>query len=279
MSAPLPPKDAVGVDFAAASSSGSIGWLIGGLLLLLALIGGVLIAWWLFFNIVVSITITDQATGVQLPASFQASTDVSNSLDVSMRGEIDAKVPFDQVLTVPFAGRYDFDVEMAAKVPLNFDVTYQGVLPINTMAEVTIRTGLNYKNLKALRNLVIQTAIPLKFLLPVDLKIPVSEEIDLIYNGPLSADINQNIKTRVNTVLNARLPIEQELSIPVTAAIPLQVRPDAHQTRLILSQMQVDLKPSSMLKLKWAEDTDGPTRVENPYGPLDGVYRKPHSPP
>lgn len=244
-------------------------WLVGLLTLGAALVIGVWVAWWLYFNLVISITIEDQATGVMLPEEFDATVEVTNKLDVAMKGQITTSVPFKETLTVPFRGRYDFDVTMNAQVPVQFVVDFDGILPVDTQADVTIRTGINYKNLKALRNLEIQTTLPLKFPLPVKLNIPVDDVIDLTYTGPLSADINQDVKTLVDTTLKTSLPIDQTISTPVTAALPLKVRPDQQQVRLILSRMIVDLQPAQMLTFGVTEDRDGPVRVDNPWGPLD----------
>ncbi len=251
---------------------GCFGWIVAGGVLLGALVGGVLIAWWVWLHLIIHIDIRDQQAGITLPEEFEAVAKVSNMLDVAMKGEITTTVPFQQTLTVPLRGRYDFDVEMNAKVPVQFDVTYDGIIPVDTSADVTIRTGINYKNLKSLRNLVIETSLPLKFPLPVNLKIPVDDVIDLTYNGPLSADIDQDLLAPVDTVLRTTLPIDQTIRTPVTAAIPLTVRPDAEQVRMIITDLQVNLRPSRMLSFGLAskEDRDaGPERADSAYGPLD----------
>ena len=251
---------------------GCFGWLVAGTVMLGALVGGVLIAWWIWLHLVIHIDIRDQQAGITLPQEFEAVATVSNMLDVAMKGEITTTVPFKQTLTVPLRGRYDFDVEMNAKVPVQFEVVYNGIIPVDTSADVTIRTGINYKNLKSLRNLVIETSLPLKFPLPVNLKIPVDDVIDLTYNGPLSADIDQDLLAPVDTVLRTTLPIDQTIRTPVSAAIPLIVRPDAEQVRMIITDLTVNLRPSRMLTFGLASDEArgaGPERADSPYGPLD----------
>jgi hypothetical protein len=238
----------------------------------LALLTGVLLAGWIWMGLVVKIPLRDQYAGITLPERFDAVVEVNNPLDVAMKGEITAAVPFQQTLTVPLRGRYDFDVEMDARVPVQFEVRFDGVIPVATEAEVTIRTGINYKNLKSLRNLVIETTLPLRFPLPVSLNIPVDDVIDLTYAGPLSADIDQDLLAPVDTVLRTRLPIDQTIRTPVTAAIPLEVRLDPGQVRMIITELLVALRPSRMLGIGLASQAAreaGPQRVANPYGPLD----------
>ncbi len=252
-------------------------WIAAAGVLAGALIGGVVVALWLYTHVVVHIQIRDQPLGVMLPDEFNAIAKVTNDLEVAMDGQISTSVPFQQDLTVPFRGRYDFDVDMRADVPVAFEVVYDGILPIDTAADVTIRTGINYKNLKSLRNLVIETSLPLKFPLPVKLNIPVKDTIDLRYTGPLSADINQDVQTRVDTVLKTRLPINQTITTPVTAALPLTVYPRHEQVRLILSRMDIALRPSTMLGFSVTEDRQNPKRSDNVWGPLDKVAKPPPS--
>jgi hypothetical protein len=221
----------------------------------------------------VYIHVEDQPAGIALPPEFTATATLSNVLDVTLKGEIAASVPFKQTLKVPFRGRYDFDVEFTAKVPVKFDVEYDGTLPVNTSADVTIRTGINYKNLKSLRNLSIETALPLNFQLPIKLNIPVEDTIDLIYAGPLSADIDQDLSALVDTTLKARLPVNQTVHTPVTADIPLRIWPKQEQVRLTIVDLLVALRPSTMLSFGLADDRDGPQRVDNPYGPKDAAVR------
>ncbi len=246
-------------------------WMLGGGVAVVAVVCGVLVAWWVYFHIVIDIAIRDQKMGVTLPESIRGIAEITNVLEVAMKGEISTEVPFNQELTVPLQGRYDLDVELRAKVPLKFDVTYNGILPIDTQADVTIRTGINYKNLKSLRNLDIQTTIPLKFPLPVNLNVPIDQVIDLEYVGPLTADLDDELKTVVNTTLKARLPINQTVRTPVTARLPLTLFPQQDQVRAILTRLDVKLRPSSMLKFSIAkeDERDGPVRAETPWGPHD----------
>lgn len=241
----------------------------GGVVFSSAVIGGVFAGLWLYSNLVVHIEIRDQEVSATLPEEFTAIAEVTNELVVDMKGEIEATVPFNQPLTVPFNGRYDFDVELQANVPVKFEVEYDGILPIDTVADVTIVTSINYKNLKALRNLKIDTQLPLNFPLPVKLNIPVEDVIDLRYTGPLSADINQNLRTTVNTVLKTKLPIDQTVRTPVTAALPLTVFPDKEQVRLLLSTLDIALQPEQMLDYDLPSEREGPARSDSIWGDQD----------
>ena len=75
----------------------------------------------------------------------------------------------------------------------------------------------------------------------------------------------------MDTVLRTRLPIDQTIRTPVTAAIPLEVMLDQQQVRMIITELKVPLRPSLMLGFDVADEAarHGPTRTDNPYGPQD----------
>ena len=229
-------------------------WFIGGGVLAGALIVGVAVGVWVYFHIVIDIPIRDQKVAVSLPDKLEATVEVSNILEVAMGGLITTEVPFKQTLEVPLQGTYDLDVELRTPVPLKFNVAYEGIIPIDTEADVTIRTGINYKNLKSLRNLRIKTAIPLKFPLPVNLNVPVDDVIDLEYVGPLTADVDEVLIAPIDTVLKTRLPINQTVRTPVTAALPLELYPEQGPIKAILTTLDVELRPSKMLSVGVADE-------------------------
>lgn len=244
-------------------------WVVGGGIVAGALVVGVLAGVWVYFHIVIDIAIRDQQVAVSLPEKLDATVEVSNILEVAMGGLITTEVPFKQTLEVPLQGTYDLDVELRAPVPLKFNVAYDGIIPIDTEADVTIRTGINYKNLKSLRNLRIKTSIPLKFPLPVNLNVPVDDVVDLEYVGPLTADVDEVLTAPVDTVLKTRLPINQTVRTPVTAALPLALYPEQGPIKAILTTLDVALKPSKMLTFGVADsdELDGPNRMDTPWGP------------
>lgn len=244
-------------------------WLGGGIVLVGALVIGAVIGYWLFVNLVVHITLKDQPTAIRLPETVKATARVTNVLDITMQGKITTAVPFEQDLVIPFDGRYGFHVQMSPKVPVEFTVTYDGVIPIDTMASITAVTRFNYKTLKKIRNLKVKTSIPLEFNLPVHLEIPVKDTIHLKYEGPISATIHDSLTTHVDTVLKAKLPVDQTISSPVTAAIPLKVWLPQKPVRTRIDYVQIDLKPTMLeFQLAESEEIDGESaRMPSPFGP------------
>lgn len=255
-------------------------WLGGGIVLAAALIGGAFIGYWVFINVVVHITLKDQPAAIRLPETVHATARVTNVLDITMNGKITTAVPFEADLKIPFDGQYDFHVVMSPTVPVQFTVTYDGVIPIDTMAHITAKTSFNYKNLKKIRNLKVQTSIPLDFNLPVHLEIPVDDTINLKYEGPITATIHDALSTHVDTVLHAKLPVNQTIRSPVTAAIPLKVQLPQKPIRTVINYAQIALKPTE-LAFQIADRksvTDQPGRMPSPFGPAAPDNQSEHSP-
>lgn len=243
-------------------------WLGGGIVLVGALAVGAAVGYWLFMNLVINITLKDQPIAIGLPESTRAVAEVTNVLDITLQGEIVTAVPFNEDITIPLKGRYDFHVQMSPTVPVHFTVVYDGIIPVDTMATVQAQTDFNYKTVKTIRNLEFTTRLPLEFKLPVHLEIPVDETIKLKYEGPISATIHEELETRVETTLHATLPVNQTISSPVTAAIPLRVHLPQHPVPAILNAVEIALRPPMLgFGLAEADETDESERLPSPFGP------------
>lgn len=249
-----------------AERGGILPWLAGGVVLVGAVILGGALGFWLFFNLWFGLTLDDQPLAVTLPKSLDVITEVTNVLDIKMQGDIHAKVPFDKEVIVPFRGTYDIDIDLDALVPIQFNVVYKGVIPVDTMADIEARTTLNFKTLKQFRDLKIKAKLPLKFDLPVTLNVPVKDVLHFHYKGPIKAVMNQNVKTRVNTILNTTLPVNQIVQAPVTRKFGMRLHLPQTPVRAVInhSEMKIDL---DTLKLSIADDNNGPERMDSPYGP------------
>lgn len=245
---------------------GILPWLAGGILLVGAVIVGGFLGFWLYVNLWFGLTITDQPLAITLPETLKVDTEVTNVLDIVMQGDIRAEVPFDQELQVPLRGEYDIDIQLDTLVPVEFEVIYEGIIPVDTFADIEARTTLDFKTIKQYRNLPIKARLPLKFDLPVTLRVPVKDNLRFTYNGPIKAILNQNLKTRLKTTLKTVLPVNQTVSAPVTRRFGLNLHLPQEPVRAIInhSDLAVDL---DTLKLEIAEDNEGPTRQDSPFGP------------
>ncbi|MGB1579953.1 MAG: hypothetical protein ACPHER_00430, partial [Nevskiales bacterium] len=124
----------------------------------------------------------------------------------------------------------------------------------------------NFQDVKTYRELEFQAKLPMKMALPVRLTAPVDTILDFKYKGPLIMGLDQTIHADVDTTLDTRLVVNQTVSTPVNAAIPLHIYAPQHPIKVYLTapDLKVDL---SSLKLGIAENTDQPERTDSPWGP------------
>jgi len=245
---------------------GVLPWLVGGVVLVGAVIVGGAIGYWLFLNIWLGLTLREQPGAITITEALDVTASVTNVLDVRMNGDINAQVPLNERVTVPMQGRYDLDVSMDAQVPINFEVVYEGVIPVDTRARIRARTDLNFQTIKKYRNIEIETTLPLKFNLPVKLRVPVNETIRFKYDGPLSVVANQNLKTRVNTVLPTTLAVDQTMRVPVTREFGLRMQVENQPVPAIINHADLFLDPST-LRLETKDSEEAVERMDSPFGP------------
>ena len=249
-----------------AQRGGILPWLAAGVVLGGAVIIGGFLGYWLFVNLRFGLSLSNQPLAVTLPEELKVTSEVTNILDIDMQGDIRTSVPFNKPVTVPFRGEYDIDIALDTLVPVEFNVVYEGVIPVDTYADIEARTTLDFKTIKQYRDLKIKARLPLKFDLPVKFNVPVKDNLRFTYNGPIKAVLNQNIETRVNTTLNTVLPVNQTVSAPVTRSFGLNLHLPQHPVRAIINESDINAAVDSV-RLEIAEDNSGPERMDSPFGP------------
>lgn len=243
-----------------------LGWLALGAGGLAVVAMGAFAGFWLFMRLSFGLTISDQPMAVTLPERFDITAQIAEELDILMSGVIHAQVPFRQELTLPLQGRYRSHVEMNADVPVQFDVVYDGIIPVDTVADIQIRTDFNYMGAKTLRNLDIRAKLPMQFGLPVRLTAPVDDRIELRYDGPLVMNLDQTITTEVDTIIDTQLDVHERVSAPVIAKIPMRTIGPAQPLRTTITRLPI----SGLVRdigLSVTEDPEQPQRSESVWGP------------
>ncbi|WP_420426929.1 hypothetical protein [Algiphilus sp.] len=242
-------------------------WGLFGLSGLGVIVVGAFASFWLFMHLTFSISLKDQPMAITLPQDFEVTANVERELDILMNGVIYAQVPFQQELTLPLQGRYRSDVVLNADVPVQFDVHYDGVIPVDTVADIEIVTDFNYMGAKTLRNLNIQAKLPMQFSLPVQLTAPVDQTIQLKYEGPLVMNLDQEITTEVDTIINTSLAVNQKVSAPVIAKIPMHTNGPPRPIRAIVTESTIGGRVAGIGLSVADEDAKRAQRVESIWGP------------
>ena len=245
---------------------GVLAWLLTVLLLLALVAGGAALGYWAFMHLIVGFTLTNQQGSILLPRTLDITAKVSKPLAIGMNGVISAKVPINNDVDIPFKGDYDLDVVLKAQVPVEFELVYQGFIPVDSVASILATTDFNFQSVKNLRNLTFAAKLPMKMRLPVTLRVPVKQVITLDYHGPLRVHANQVLHSHLTSAVPAQLRVNQTITTPVLGSI--QLHADLQQSPLKLVINHADLRMRlDTLQLPRAPDPRVPWRVDSPWGP------------
>lgn len=236
-------------------------WLAG-----LVVAGGVAVAagflgFWIYSYLVVGLTIRDQPGLITLPPSFTAQATATNDVTIKLDGYIDAVVPFKQTLDLPVEGDYTADIVLDTVVPLRFTIEYNGVIPVDTFADIKGRTDFVYQNVKRLRNVAFGGRVPLQFEQPVKFVVPIDTQLRVLYRGPLHLSLNQTIKAPVDTVLRTRIKAQREVTTPILARFGLDVTSPKDPFPVIIQHADLKLEVDT-LRLSKTADPSQPQRKQ-----------------
>jgi len=240
-------------------------WLAG-----LTATGGLLVAFgfvgfWIYSYLVVGLTIRDQPGLITLPPKFIAQAQATNNVTINLDGYIDAVVPFKQTLDLPIEGDYTADIDLDTVVPIKFTIEYNGVIPVDTFADIKGRTDFVYQNIKRLRNVAFAGRVPLKFEQPVKFVVPIDTQLRVKFHGPIGLKLNQTIKAPVDTVLHTRIKAQREVTTPILARFGLDVTSPTEAIPVIIQHSDLKLQVNT-LRLQKAEDPSQPQRKTPPAG-------------
>ena len=229
------------------------------------LVAGGLLGFWIYSNLVVGLTLTDQPGMITLPPKFTANARATNDVTIKLDGYIDAVVPFRQTLDLPVEGDYVADINLDAVVPVKFTIEYSGVIPVDTFADIKGRTDFLYQNVKRLRNVAFGGRVTLQFEQPVRFVVPIDTSLRVQYRGPLRLSLNQTIKAPVDTVLHTRIRAQREVTTPILAKFGLDVTSPKEAIPVIIQHADLKLEADT-LRLSKAPDPSQPQRKTPPAG-------------
>ena len=222
-------------------------------------VGAAVLGFWLYANLVVGLTITDQPGMITLPPKFIANASATNNVTIKLDGFIDAVVPFKQTLDLPIEGDYTADINLDTVVPLKFTIEYSGLIPVDTFADIEGRTDFVYQNVKRLRNVAFKGRVPLQFEQPVKFVVPIDTTLRVQFRGPIGLKLNQTIKAPVDTVLNTRIKAQREVTTPILAKFGLDVTSPTQAIPVIIKHSDLRLEVDT-LRLEKAPDNTQPRR-------------------
>ncbi len=217
----------------------------GWVMILLAVLGGFL-GFMLYAQFVLRLTIHDQPAEVVLPPTVTTIATASNKVDLQLNGRIDAQVPLKQTLNIPLIGDYHADLKLDTYVPLKFEIKYQGEVPVKAAIDIVGTTELVTQKHWYLPTFPLKVHVPLDFMLPVNMTVPVDTKLHLVYNGPMVARFNQTVHAPVNTVLKTHIMVNREITTPILASFGLRLHSPTTPVPVIIKDSDIKVSLSSL---------------------------------
>lgn len=227
---------------------------------------GALAGFVLILNIAVGLTLTDQPAALTFPETLQVEANVTNALDVVLAGDIQATVPFRQTLRLPLQGRYRTDLDLQTPVELDLDIVYDGLIPVDTFAEISARAPFNFDNVRTFRGIVFDAQLPMKLQVPVRFEVPVKETIDFRYKGRVMVTMDSVVDAPIDTVIPATLAVNEDVTTPLAASFGMKMVMPRTPQRVVIDHADLRM-PLRSLRLEQKTEGEGPERHASPWGP------------
>lgn len=237
------------------------GLLLSALLLFLALCAATAGAlWWGWQHLSARVTLGPQQAVIELPQELDVRAAVDNAVRVKIDQELPVRVPIRQTLSIPITDPIPLQVSVDTTVPIDIVVPVEHVLHIDQSFDID--TTVKARVLGIPVNVPIQGKVPLKADVPVSLKIPVKRELPVSLKTAATVRLTEPLNPRIDTVIEARIPVRETLSLPVTAPVDARLRFPRQQVQAGLAAMQVDL-PLQAVELR-RRDPSAPGAVTVP---------------
>lgn len=217
------------------------------IVLALGAAGGVL-GFWAYLHLALGIHLHDQRGTLRFPPQFAVRARTTRNVDIGLRGRINAQVPIKQVLEVALRDRYHAILKLHARIPVRFAIVYRGAIPVHATAMVEGTTALALHS-KLLPKFPLRAPVPLDFMLPVHLVVPVDTRFELDYRGPVAITFDQPVHAPVDAVLDTYLDVKQTVSTPLTSAFAMLLHTPETAVPIVIEDARLKL-PLRTLRLE-----------------------------
>ena len=228
-------------------------WVMVGLVLLGALVGGGAVALWVFRNVDARLLLADQPAEITILEPLEVTGRVLDNLDIEIDDVIPAAVPVDQILSLPITDVLDVVAEFDSEVPIRLDVRVRDVIPLDQTLDLdaTIEADL----LGDRHELPIRGKVPVKAEVPIDLTIPIDQMVRLKFRAPAKVQFRENLVVPLKTVIETEIPIRAALNVPVKSDLRAEVEFPKEPTRVVIDRSDLRL-PLRTLVLEVADEPE-----------------------
>nr|WP_315199594.1 hypothetical protein [uncultured Aquabacterium sp.] len=194
-------------------------------------------AWWAWHHLAARVVLREQEADVRLPDELSVLATVSRRVEVRVDQTLPVRVPIQQDLSIPIEDPIPVQVSIDTIVPIRLDVPIKHVLHLDQSIEVDSQVRTRVLGIPL--TLPIQGRVPVKADVPIDLVIPVRQDLPVALTTMANVRITEPLRTRIDTVVEARVPIRESFSLPVTE--PISARLTFPQQRVTAGLNLMDL--------------------------------------
>lgn len=234
---------------------------VAGVLLLVALVAGAMVAHWLWQNLGAELLLKNQKASVVVPNPMDVGIDILDDLDILIDTTIDTTVPVNQTLSLPIRETLEVKVGFDSKVPIKMNVPLQDTIKLDQTipvdGEVQARFLGKWITVPVKGNLPVQADVP------IEINVPVDEMVKLSFTAPAKVDFLDNLSVPLNTKIKTSIPLKSAMSVPVRSRLKAKAT-ILEPADALIAEMDLRL-PLRELGISFDEGADSaPSQEETP---------------
>ena len=233
------------------------------LVFVLAIGAGGIIAYLIISRVDVTLILRDQPATAIIPQQIRGKAEVSGSIKLHLNDSIRTSVPIDQKVTIPIKDTLNIIAYFKGAVPLKLKVRLRDNIPLKQIVDLNTTVEAFLPELGTTISIPLRGKIPIDIIVPVDLEIPIDQLVNLDFVTPVTARIDQMLTVPLKTTINASVPIDSDLDVPVLNQLKAVVNLPTGPSKVVITQADLTL-PLRTLKLGLTDDDAGDAAEEQP---------------
>ena len=173
--------------------------------------------WWAWHHLAAHVVLREQQALVRLPDTLAVRAEITRQVAVRVDQTLPVRVPIQQDLVIPIKDAIPVQVSIDTVVPLRLDVPVRQTIHLDQA--IDIDTQVRTRVLGVSLSVPIQGRIPVKADVPVDMVIPVKQDVPIALTTSALVRVTEPLRTRIDTVVHAQVPIHASLRLPVTEPV------------------------------------------------------------
>jgi len=208
---------------------------------LIAVVLGIAVAWWVLSNFSANLSLKDQPAIVQVVKSAPVKAEVLNNLDILLKGNLTTVVPVNQEVTLPIKDTLNVMATMDNDIPIKMNVAIHDKILISQEVPVDTKVEVNVMGVKI--RLPVRGNIPIKMEVPIDLNVPVNQPVRMKFTAPVAVKLQQDLRVPLKTDIATTIPLNSQMSVPVREPLDALVTiPEPLDTIITRADLKLPLK-------------------------------------